>query len=168
LFQSIVSIDCVGGQLPMRGLGLIALAGGILAALPALAANVSIVPADGTLRGNVFVNRGRGFEPIVATIEGRPGDSVMASKGGVAKIVYPDGCTVEASSTTAVVFVQETSPCKVPAATQTTGGLSAGKYAIGAAIVGGAVAAAVLVGGSNNNGGSQSHGNSGGSGNASP
>jgi hypothetical protein len=147
----------------MRGEVFVALVAVVFAALPAHAAGVSIVPADGTLKGNVFVNQGKGFEPVTVAVQARAGDSVMAYmayKGGRAKIVYPDGCAVEVNSTTAVVYVQATSPCKVQvAATQTTGALSVGTYAVGAAIVGGVGAAVILLanGGSDNNGSSHEH-----------
>ena len=74
----------------------------------------------------------------------------MALKTGVAAIVYADGCKFEVSATTAVVVVQDTSPCKAPLPPETTGGV--GKYILGATIVGGAVTAAVLIGGVNNDG----------------
>lgn len=122
-----------------------ALGGVILAAQPACA-TVSVVPAQGTVKGSVFLNRGKGFESIVASTEGHPGDSVMASRGGLASIVYPDGCKIEVSSTTAVVFVQDTSPCKGPAVTG-PGRLGVGTYVVGAAIAGGAVVAVALMGG---------------------
>jgi hypothetical protein len=76
----------------------------------------------------------------------------MALKTGVAAIVYADGCKFEVSATTAVVVVQDTSPCKAPLPPETTGGVGIGKYILGATIVGGAVTAAVLIGGVNNDG----------------
>jgi hypothetical protein len=119
----------------------------LLVATNAFAAKVSIVPQEGTLKGNLFVNRGKGFEPILQIIAARTGDSVVASGTGRAIIVYEDGCRVEVSSTTAVVTVQETSPCKGSVVSEVTGGRPVGKYAVGAVLVGGAVAAAVLVAG---------------------
>ena len=56
-------------------------------------------------------------------------------------IVYPDGCRVEVSAKTAVVSVQETSPCKTPVVPETTGGLGVGEYIVGAVVVGGAITA---------------------------
>jgi hypothetical protein len=83
-----------------------------LVATSAFAATVSVVPQEGTLRGNLFVNRGKGFEPILNTTAARTGDSVMASGSGRAIVVYEDGCKVEVSATTAVLSVKEMSPCK--------------------------------------------------------
>jgi len=113
-----------------------------------------LIPQEGTLKGNLYVNRGKGFEPILNTTAARTGDSVMASGTGRAIVVYEDGCKVEVSATTAVLTVKETSPCKGGVIVETPGGLSVGKYAIGAALVGGVVAAAVLIGGSGDDGGS--------------
>jgi hypothetical protein len=48
------------------------------------------------------------------------GDSVMAAGTGRALIVYEDGCKVDVSSETAVVSVQQTSPCKGPAILEST------------------------------------------------
>ena len=134
----------------MRVFGSIIVAGSILLAPAALAATV--VPADGTPKETVFINRGTGFQPIIHATEAGTGDSVMALKTGVAAIVYPDGCRVKVSATTAVVVVQETSPCKAPPPPETTGGLGVGKYILGATIVGGAVTAAVLIGGGSSDG----------------
>jgi hypothetical protein len=78
----------------------------------------------------------------------------MASGTGRAVVVYEDGCKVEVSATTAVLSVKETSPCKGGVIAERAGGISVGKYAIGAAVVGGAVAAAVLIGGSGDGDGS--------------
>lgn len=134
----------------MRVFGSIIVAGIILLAPAAFAATVSVIPADATPKETVFINRGKGFLPIVRATEARSGDSVMALKTGVAAIVYPDGCKVTVSATTAVVVVQETSPCKAPLPPEATGGLGVGKYILAATIVGGAVTAAVLIGGGSN------------------
>ena len=136
----------------MRFLGSIIVAGGVLLASTALAATVSVIPADGTPKETVFINRGAGFQPIIGATEGRSGDSVMALKTGVAAIVYPDGCKVAVSATTAVVVVQETSPCIAPLPPEAAGGFGVGKYILGATIVGGVVTAAVLIGGGSNDG----------------
>jgi hypothetical protein len=82
-----------------------------LVATNAFAATVSVIPQEGTLRGNLYVNRGKGFEAIVNITEAHTGDSVLASGSGRAVVVYEDGCKVEVSAKTSVV-VQETSPCK--------------------------------------------------------
>ena len=125
-----------------------------LVATNAFAATVSVIPQEGTLRGNLYLNRGKGFEPILNITEARTGDSVMASGSGRAAVVYEDGCKVEVSAKTSVVTVQETSPCRGGAVVEAPGGSAVGKWAIGAAVVGGVVAAAVLIGGSGDDDGS--------------
>jgi hypothetical protein len=65
-----------------------------LIATDAFAATVSVVPQEGTLRGNLYLNRGKGFEAIVNVTEAHTGDSVMASGTGRAAVVYEDGCKV--------------------------------------------------------------------------
>ncbi len=137
----------------MRGLGSIILAGCVLFAPAALAAMVSVIPVAGTPKNTVLLSHGKGFAPIVGVTEAQTGDAVMALGTGVAIIVYSDGCRVEVNAKTAVVSVQETSPCKVPVAPETTGRFGVGKYIVGAAIVGGAVAAVALTGGDDGGGG---------------
>jgi hypothetical protein len=131
----------------MRVLGSIALAGAILFAPAAIAAPVSVIPVAGTQKNTVFLSHGKGFAPIMSVTEAQTGDSVMALRSGVAIIVYPDGCRVKVSATTAVVTVQETSPCKTPVVQETTGKLGVGKYIVGAVILGAAVTAVALVAG---------------------
>ena len=104
-----------------------------LVATNAFAATVSVIPQEGTLRGNLYVNRGKGFEAIVNITEAHTGDSVMASGSGRAVVVYEDGCKVEVSAKTSVVTVQETSPCKGGAVIEAPSGAAVGKWAIGAA-----------------------------------
>ena len=103
-----------------------------LVATNAFAATVSVIPQEGTLRGNLYVNRGKGFEAIVNITEAHTGDSVLASGSGRAVVVYEDGCKVEVSAKTSVVIVQETSPCKGGAVIEAPSGAAVGKWAIGA------------------------------------
>jgi len=133
----------------MRGFGSLALASYVLFAPPALAASVSVIPAAGTPKNPIFVNHGKGFARVT---EAQTGDSVMALGAGAAVVVYPDGCRVEVSAKTAVVSVQETSPCKTPVVAETTGGLGVGKYIVGAVVVGGAITAVALAGGDSGDG----------------
>ena len=137
----------------MRGLGSIAVAGYVLFAPAALAATVSVIPVAGTPKNTVFLNHGKGFAPIMSVTEAQTGDLVMALGTGAAIIVYADGCRVEVNAKTAVVSVQETSPCKMPVLPETTGRLGVGKYLVGAAVVGGAITAVALIGGGGSSGG---------------
>lgn len=42
----------------------------------------------------IYLNRGQGYHPVVATTEAVPGDLVMANETGHGLIIYPD-CEVE-------------------------------------------------------------------------
>ena len=137
----------------MRGLGSLAVASYVLFASAALAATVSVIPVAGTPKNTVLLNHGKGFAPIMSITEAQTGDSVMALGTGAAIIVYPDGCRVEVNAKTAVVSVQDTSPCKMPVVPETTGRLGVGKYLVGAAVVGGAITAVALIGGDGGGGG---------------
>ncbi len=124
----------------MRGVASIAFVCGVLASLPALA-SAYVEPS-----GGVAISHGYGFQQIAGKTEVEGGDSVIASPGGHAKIVYADGCVVDVNPG-AVVTVQETSPCKagaLPVGSAALGGGHVGWYVVGAAVVGGAVAGIVL------------------------
>ena len=131
---------------------LVLFAVGILCDLPAFAAQVTVLPDEKSSKGAVMISRGKGFSPLTAPTTANPGDSVMAFTGGHAKIIYPDGCTIDVNDGGAVVVVSETSPCKAGVALPT---LSPGTYVVGAVIVGGGVAAAILSGGGGNEGASK-------------
>ena len=60
----------------------------------AQAATVSIVPQEGTKQGNLFLNSGRGYAPIVTVTTAHTGDTLMASGTGRAFVIYEDGCRV--------------------------------------------------------------------------
>jgi hypothetical protein len=81
-----------------------ALGAGMLLSLPAWAATVESV------QGQVSINRGDGFRPVTGAIQANVGDTVMASPGGRAKIVYSDGCPVNVNPG-AVVTITAESPC---------------------------------------------------------
>ncbi len=122
----------------------------MLFASQAQATTVSVFPREGTPKGSLLINRGAGYQPLTQAATAQTGDAVMATGGGAATIVYEDGCRVEVTSATSVVVVVETSPCK-PGVLPQTGGVPAGIYAVGAAIVGGAIAAIVILGGDDGN-----------------
>ena len=132
----------------MGRIPLIAAAAVFVVAHSAHAATVSIVPQEGTKRGNLFLSSGQGYAPIVKVTTAHTGDTVMASGTGRAFVIYEDGCKVEVSAETAVVSVQETSPCKGALIPEMSRGTGVGKYVVGAALVGGAIAAVALIGGS--------------------
>jgi hypothetical protein len=74
--------------------------GRIWGALPALVLGVLLcTPACATtvevLKGDVSVKQGGGFQKINGTTEVYYGDKVMTAPGGMARIIYPDGCVVK-------------------------------------------------------------------------
>ena len=57
-----------------------------------------VTPASATtvevVKGVVSVNQGEGFRQVTAATQVFDGNKVMAAPGGMARIVYPDGCVV--------------------------------------------------------------------------
>jgi hypothetical protein len=76
--------------------------------LPALAASPATVES---VKGRVLINHGDGFVPTGNGAEAKPGDLLMASSGGSAKLVYPGGCQVKVIPGH-VVSVGKQPPCK--------------------------------------------------------
>ena len=66
-----------------------------------------------SLEGQILLNRGDGFQQLAAPTTANPGDSVMASADGNAKLRYADGCVIDIRPG-AVVSVGEKSPCTAP------------------------------------------------------
>jgi len=103
---------------------------------------------------------------VAGTVQGGPGDTIVANPGGSAQIVYPDGCVIEVlPGSVAVINAQ--SPCSSANNTVTTGsttttaatepagpsdgggggsGISGTALALGAVAVGGGVGAAMFLG----------------------
>lgn len=118
--------------------------------------------------GQVLINRGEGYRLVAGTVQGGPGDTIVANPGGSAQIVYPDGCVIDVSPGS-VAVINAQSPCSVSTTTTvTTGsattssttadtpsdsgasgggsGISGTALALGAVAVGGGVGAAMLLG----------------------
>lgn len=62
------------------------------------------------VQGQVSVNRGKGFEPVISRTDAKVGDSVMVSPDGAAVIAYADGCKVDVHPG-AVMTITPLSPC---------------------------------------------------------
>jgi hypothetical protein len=63
------------------------------------------------IQGEVLVSRaGSDFRPVQNTTDVFPGDSVTVKPGGIAHIVYSDGCDVTVQ-TGGIITVTEPSPC---------------------------------------------------------
>ena len=66
-----------------------------------------------SIKGRILLNRGDGFQVVAAPTTAKPGDKIMASPGGSAKLLYADGCAVDVRPE-AVVTVGAKSPCTAP------------------------------------------------------
>jgi hypothetical protein len=66
-----------------------------------------------SIEGRVLLNRGDGFQVLAVATTANPGDKVMASPDGSAKLRYGDGCVIDVRPG-AVVSVGEKSPCTAP------------------------------------------------------
>jgi hypothetical protein len=122
--------------------------------------------------GQVLINRGEGYRLVAGTVQGGPGDTVVANPGGSAQILYPDGCVVDVSPGS-VAVINAQSPCGAANTTVTSGsattsstttssattespsesggsgggwGINGTALALGAVAVGGGVGAAMFLG----------------------
>ena len=88
----------------------------VLVASPSWAATVE--PGSGDLA----INQGQGFKPVMSPVNANVGDSVMVGPTGAATIVYDDGCKVSVQPG-AVTTIAPLSPCAAGsnAATDATG-----------------------------------------------
>lgn len=102
--------------------------------------------------GPVAVNQGEGFSPVLGAVSVKPGDRVMADKGGSATVVYSEACKVPVKPG-AVVVVMNRAPCLQTASTLEQGSAHALEdtpdwvvpAAAGAGIIGGGVALFLLL-----------------------
>ena len=65
------------------------------------------------VQGNLYINRGQGYQPVTGPIEANVGDSIMVSPGGTGAVVYADGCRVSVLPGT-VTTIRPSSPCSNP------------------------------------------------------
>jgi hypothetical protein len=91
----------------MRHLSFVVFCGGILLCSAASAATVE------SIKGRILLNRGDGFQVLAAPTTANPGDTVMASPGGDAKLRYSDGCVIDIRPG-AILSVGTKSPCTAP------------------------------------------------------
>jgi hypothetical protein len=130
-------------------------------AMLALVVSAGAASADARLegiKGPVSVNSGEGFQPVLGPVALRPGDKVMADRGGGAVIAYGGNCNI-AVKPGSVVAVSANPPCLQTSANLQQGssqGLNGeegggGLGFLGLLPVGGLVAIGALAG-SNNNG----------------
>jgi len=62
------------------------------------------------IQGTLYVGHGQGWQPTTVPVEANVGDTVMVAPGGVATIVYPDGCRFGVQPGT-VATITSSSPC---------------------------------------------------------
>ena len=114
---------------------------GLLISAPAWGTGVEVIT------GQVSINQGDGYQPVVDWTPASPGNLVMASPNGAAKIEYDDGCVVEVKPG-AVVAVAEQSPCPTGGSDDTGGsGFRPGYLIAGVLVAGGVVGLIALTGG---------------------
>jgi hypothetical protein len=83
------------------------------------------------VQGKVSINRGSGYEPMSGPTQAKVGDTVMASMGGSARVVYNDRCSVAVKPGRIVTIAPEP-PCKKtasfdPYGTRMNAGVYSGK-----------------------------------------
>jgi hypothetical protein len=117
-------------------LGAIGLLCGLCVALPAFAARVEVAS------GQLFIDRGNGYQTVKNYTSAKPGDTVMAKVGGSGVVIYEDGCRQEVD-VGSVVTVSETSPCNGAWACGI--GPADHCFLLGAAVVGGIVGGAIAL-----------------------
>lgn len=105
-------------------------------------------------KGQVWVGREKGFDLVQGAAELSPGDKVKVGSKSVARVVYPDGCSVTVKANS-LATVAKHSPCSFNAQVGGADGDLSGNMLIGAggaAVVGGALAGAgILASGNNSN-----------------
>lgn len=109
-----------------------------------LAGSASSFAATVTPNGDVYIDRGTGYQQVPGPIEAKAGDIVMAMAGGTATISYENGC-MQTVSVGAVAVISEIPPC----AGETTSTPPGEDYTliIGGVAVAGGVAAAIALSG---------------------
>jgi hypothetical protein len=151
----------------LKGLRIMRLAAASTAVILAISfAGQAVAATVRATGGQVLINRGEGYKMVAGTVQGGPGDTIVANPGGSAQIVYPDGCVVDVlPGSVAVINAQ--SPCSAANTTIATGstatsaansdspseggggggtGISGTALALGAVAVGGGVGAAMFLG----------------------
>jgi hypothetical protein len=109
------------------------------------AATVNVV------QGQVLIRRSTGTQIVNGSTEAQPGEVVAVNPGGIAQIVYPDGCVVQVQPP-AVVTITPQSPCQTQQAppaeeepAQEGPTIGYGTIVVGAVVVGGGLAAALIL-----------------------
>ena len=91
----------------------------------------TIVP----IKGDLSINQGQGFQKVAGLVQANPGDLVMVSPDGSAKVTYPDGCKVNLQPGV-VMTITDLSPCASKSYAQQGGGNPYLPLAFGAGVLG--------------------------------
>jgi len=103
-------------------------------------------------QGQVLLNTGQGYKLVQGVTKVNPGDMVVVNPGGLARIIYDDGCVREVRPP-AVTAISSQSPCQLQQQKQSsaqdepqggTGGITTTHVVLGAGILAGAGVAALL------------------------
>ncbi len=83
------------------------------------------------VEGEVFINRGNGYERVLGVSHAKVGDFVMARPGGSARVVYDDNCSITVRPGN-VVAIAPDAPCNKtasfdPNTTRMNAGIAPGK-----------------------------------------
>lgn len=105
--------------------------------------SVSCLAATVTPNGDVYIDRGAGYQQVVGPTEANTGDVVMAMAGGTATISYDNGC-LQTVDVGAVAVISEPPPCA--ANLTSTPGIDYTLVIGGVAVAGGIAAAIALSG----------------------
>jgi len=108
---------------------LLLVAGSAIAADPILLNAVS---------GEVMVNQGESYVVPTPNMPVSPGDQVMVTEGGLAKVTYANGCVIEVNGSF-VLSVASDSPCAAGALLASVGGAAATTSGVSTGVVLGSV-----------------------------
>ena len=87
-----------------------------------MATNVAQAAMVYPITGQILINQGSGFREISKATELKQGDNIMANPGGIAKLSYSDGCSINIKAG-AVATAQAQSPCALQNGQITEGGM---------------------------------------------
>ena len=85
-----------------------------LAMLGMLIAQAADAAMLSTIKGQILVDTGKGYAAVGAAADLPIGAKIMVPPGGLARIMYPDGC-VRQMKPGSITFVAQQSPCLVAA-----------------------------------------------------
>jgi hypothetical protein len=74
--------------------------------------------------GNVLVNKGTGYRPVLGSMQLNAGDRIMVRRSGSGTLSFADGCVVDLVP--GLMTISDKSPCKVKAQGTVGGGFGVG------------------------------------------